>query len=429
MKLERPGDAGTDTAVIVGADGTSQQVLPDDFQDADLLVVCLDQGSIGAAGMAFAINQLGLTMSCRFDKFHRIIRDIKLSLKHCCDGIFCKAQLYSAYLYGLNYKPFGKGGFAEVKNRLLVVFLATENVHSEIWLKYCHRIASDLAVPCVTSEHHDALWEAVAALPSFHQKLGFPKMGRWFSWNDSCHAQMPEFYATKMLLEHHLDNVEDPDLADVNTFDIDRAALAAAGKTPTPAAELAALKVSLGGWRWHTNSCPRRSTEQTEFPDVCRALMQKRQRERVAEWRMMRGLEVPRRGRKRPKAGAKREACARGAAVPRAKRRRVRGAAGAQPLGDGGPDADAPAADDIPPVADGSEEPEAPVVGEPEPVALEPELPAAVAPGPEVPALPPPLAAVVAAVDIVAEDDGRPGVRPRRPGQRAWLVAFMLASI
>lgn len=109
IRVVRPGDAGTDTAVIVGADGTSQQVLPDDFQDADLLVVCLDQGSIGAAGMAFAINQLGLTMSCRFDKFHRIIRDIKLSLKHCCDGIFCKAQLYSAYLYGLNYKPFGKG--------------------------------------------------------------------------------------------------------------------------------------------------------------------------------------------------------------------------------------------------------------------------------------------------------------------------------
>ena len=46
------------------------------------------------------------------------------------------------------------------------------------------------------------------------------------------------------------------------------------------------------------------ATEQTEFPDVCHALMQKRQRERVAEWRMMRGLEVPRRGRKpRPKAG------------------------------------------------------------------------------------------------------------------------------
>ena len=99
----------------------------------------------------------------------------------------------------------------------------------------------------MTAEHLAALWEAVADLPSFHHKLGFPKMGRWFSWNDSCHDQMPEFHATKMLLEHHLGNATDPDLDVTNTFDIDRAALAAAGKTPTPAAELAALKSIAGG--------------------------------------------------------------------------------------------------------------------------------------------------------------------------------------
>jgi hypothetical protein len=102
-------------------------------------------------------------------------------------------------------------------------------------------------------------------------------------------------------------------------------------------------------------------------------------------------------------------------------------------VGDGGPDSDAPAADDIPPVAAGSEEPEAPVVEEPEPVTLEPELPAAVAPGPEVPALPLPLAAVVAvvaAVDIVAEDDGRPGgaaAAPRPAGlvRRAHVGEYL----
>ena len=60
----------TDTAVVVMADQTCQQVLPDNFEDASLLVVCLDQGSVGAAGMAFAIHQLGLMLSCRFVKFH-----------------------------------------------------------------------------------------------------------------------------------------------------------------------------------------------------------------------------------------------------------------------------------------------------------------------------------------------------------------------
>ena len=43
-----------------------------------------------------------------------------------------------------------------------------------------------------------------------------------------------------MLLEHHLGNVQDPDLPGAHTFDIDRAALAAAGTSPAPAAELAA---------------------------------------------------------------------------------------------------------------------------------------------------------------------------------------------
>ena len=59
----------TDIAIVGRADQTFQQVLPDDFEDAALLVVCLDQGSIGAAGMAFAINQLGLMLSWWFGKF------------------------------------------------------------------------------------------------------------------------------------------------------------------------------------------------------------------------------------------------------------------------------------------------------------------------------------------------------------------------
>ncbi len=58
---------------------------------------------------------------------------------------------------------------------------------------------------------------------------------------------MPEFHATKMLLEHHLGNVQDPDLPGAHTFDIDHAALAAAGTSPTPAAELGALESLTGG--------------------------------------------------------------------------------------------------------------------------------------------------------------------------------------
>jgi hypothetical protein len=244
VRVVKPGEEGmtTDTAVIVTADQTCEQVLPNDFANSLLLVVSLDQGSIGAAGMSFAIHQQALMVVARFDKFHRIIRDIKLSLKHCCGGVFLKTQLFSSYLYGLNYKPFNSGGFSQVKARLLQVFLATEDVKSDIWLKYCDKIASDLGMPCMSDEDHEALWAAVACLPTYSQKGSLPKLGRWFSWNGCAHEQMPEFHATKMLFEHHLDSGQlDPDLADA--FD----GLVAAGEAATPAAQLAALKNTSGG--------------------------------------------------------------------------------------------------------------------------------------------------------------------------------------
>ena len=82
--------------------------------------------------MAFGIHQLGLMLSCKFDKFQRIVRD-------------------------------------------------TEYAHAVIWHKYCGRIAADFKMPCVTSEDHVALREAVASLLSFHWIMCLLKMRRWFS--------------------------------------------------------------------------------------------------------------------------------------------------------------------------------------------------------------------------------------------------------
>jgi hypothetical protein len=141
----RPGDDGmTDTVVIVKADKACKQVLLNEFADSRLPVVTLDQGGIGVAGMAFAINSKGLMVSVKFDKYYRITRVIKLSFKDCCGGVFLNTQFYSSYLHGLNYKPFNSGGLSQVKARLPQVFMASEGIHSEIWLKYCDRIAADL---------------------------------------------------------------------------------------------------------------------------------------------------------------------------------------------------------------------------------------------------------------------------------------------
>ena len=165
--VRRGPPGGTDEALILGSNGLARRVLPAGLETVPLLVTGLDQGSIGSAGMAYAINELQCCTHAKFDKFHRIIRDIKLSISHCCSGVFQKAMLYSSYLWSLNYKPFGSGGFSSLKNRLLTTFLATETCESLIFQKYSSLIAQDSQM---SSGDLQALWEEVAAMPSFHQK-------------------------------------------------------------------------------------------------------------------------------------------------------------------------------------------------------------------------------------------------------------------
>lgn len=88
------------------------------------------------------------------------VRDIKLALKHQGRGTFLKAQLFSSYIFGLNYKPFGTGAFSEQKQRLLNVFLATESAQSPVFLKHVASIAEDLGMPCETDADLEAIWRA-----------------------------------------------------------------------------------------------------------------------------------------------------------------------------------------------------------------------------------------------------------------------------
>jgi hypothetical protein len=151
-----------------------------------------------------------------------------------------KTQMFSAYIYGLNYKPFGKGGFHLQKRRLLNIFVATQNATSPLWIKYRHRIASDLDLPCSTEAENEALFRAVATLPSFHLKESCPKLGRWFSWNQCFDEQGKEFWALKMLLESHLEEEDDGET--VEDLIVQRRDLLAAGREMDPRAELAALR-------------------------------------------------------------------------------------------------------------------------------------------------------------------------------------------
>ena len=173
-----------------------------------LLVLGLDQGSIGSAGVAFV--QHDTLIQPRFDKIHRSIRDVKLALTHCMRGLFMKTQLHSAYIYALNYKPFNEGGFSQAKKGLLNAFLEIQDhTTCPLWPKYADHIRKETGMTHATDEQ---VWARLASLDSFNKKGVLVKLSRWFSWNQSCKDYMPEFHATKMILEHHLAHTGlDPD--------------------------------------------------------------------------------------------------------------------------------------------------------------------------------------------------------------------------
>ena len=81
-------------------------------QGFKLLMLSLDQGSIGAAAAAVAdSDDLRAMVHAKWDKYHRVVRDIRLSTTHCCHGIFLKTQVFTSYIWSLNQKLFGTGFF------------------------------------------------------------------------------------------------------------------------------------------------------------------------------------------------------------------------------------------------------------------------------------------------------------------------------
>ena len=144
---------------------TQKSVLPDGLQDVPLLVLLLDQGSIGCASSGF-VDHMDKMVLIRFEKIHRLIRDIKGPLSKCCNGAALKAQVYSSYIWNLQTKPWGSGWFGTVLQRALRIFDVTTNVQSAIFQKYLPRIAEELRKPYTTLEEQQAIYNYVCELPS-----------------------------------------------------------------------------------------------------------------------------------------------------------------------------------------------------------------------------------------------------------------------
>ena len=289
----RPVRAGEKRAVMPNGDGTARAffsrddgslltpVLPSSFASTQgtmpkQLVLGLDQGSKGAAGCAFGILGLGLNAHVRWDKYHRLVRDLKLCLEHCCGGLFLKTQLYSSYIWSVNYKPLpALGNYGNVKKNILHGFLspARRMMMSPRFRKYGPLIVStynqkppagSFGRPCSNAgqqvahhEHQRLSFETIADqqhvfdnIPSIAQSfvnvLSMSKLGRWFSWQQCAAEQLPEFFASKMLLEDHCVNDTDPDETEAATS-FDALAPTQGNKSTSQWASFNKLKVAGGG--------------------------------------------------------------------------------------------------------------------------------------------------------------------------------------
>ena len=156
---------------------------------------------------------LALNAYVRWDKFHRIIRDLKLCLEHCCGGLFLKTQLYSSYIWSVNYKPLpALGNYGNVKKNILHAFLspARQMILSDRFRKYGPLIASTFnqkppvgsaltGRPCsnagqqvgrlsyeTAADQQQVFANLPAIAQSFVKVLSMSKLGRWFSLAGLC---------------------------------------------------------------------------------------------------------------------------------------------------------------------------------------------------------------------------------------------------
>ena len=217
-----------------------------------LLVLTMDQGGIGSAGVFYAMGHLRLMVGTRWDKYHRGVNDVKLACQHTSGGLFRRVILLMTYLFNLNYGPFGKGAFFEDKKAMLAHFLQTQSPTSPGFRKYAPHYAAALGMPLLSDDDYEVLFGTLSDLPSFNRKGPLAKLMRWFAWWTNFDFQehherggdtvRAEFWGAKMIYEHHLagdgQSVIHTDLASI-LQDVDL----------TPNEQLRRLKAAQGGFK------------------------------------------------------------------------------------------------------------------------------------------------------------------------------------
>ncbi len=181
------------------ASGSAFLELPHDLGSVQwpLLTTVLDTGSIGLADSHFAMGHMHFMLNTYFDPFHGDVRDVKAAAAataHIDRATFAK----TAFIWSLNYKPYGKGVWRHQKRQILSAFLARETPTSDIFQTYLPLIAKSWRV---VPDPPQAIWDRLSDLPSFKIKGPVPKMMRWFAWCENYVFHIGDYWVLKMLLE------------------------------------------------------------------------------------------------------------------------------------------------------------------------------------------------------------------------------------
>ena len=118
-----------------------------------MLVIGMDQGTVGMACAAFLMETGAAMTHFYWDPYHRLVRDLKLATTNCPPDVklqLQQGQLCGSYMFSINYKPFKTAGFHDEKKSLLNTFMETETqdcvVHyivemfKILWLKSINKI-------------------------------------------------------------------------------------------------------------------------------------------------------------------------------------------------------------------------------------------------------------------------------------------------
>ena len=208
-----------------------------DINELPVIVVYVDQGRVGLGGLNFCTNFLKLMLVSRFDAFHRGIRDIIDSSSKAVLGVFRRVMLFTAYIFGLNYAPFGKGLSFDEKKDMLEFFYSCTDHHNAAFRKYAVKYAEQNGMSCSTDEDYLAVYNSLVDMESFNFKGPVPKQSRWYAWWDGYVFHIKDLWGLKMVIEVYFEDLG----PEFQLFRPDR--------FNTPEAEMRALKGAAGGFK------------------------------------------------------------------------------------------------------------------------------------------------------------------------------------